>query len=402
MIIGKKYFNSCTLYILLWVLYSLQGTLYAEGSIISRGVLLLFLIFSGYYTLVLNMKYRHSLPVFFKVLNVFIFMLSAYGVFAIFDPTPIYVEDIIASAYPKHEFLKLIYVSLMPIYSFYYFHRQGMLTEENIRFASFVLLIVVTSNFIENQASMLAMAMSERSSREEFTNNISYDFLQLLPLAFFWRKKPLVQYLFVAYIFVFLVVGMKRGAIAIGAVCFLWFLYRNIKSSRGWNRAIVIVLTVAIAAFGVNYVVEFSSTSDYFQQRLQQTAEGNSSDRDVIFGTLWEHFLNEKSALNILFGNGAMQTISIAGNFAHNDWLEILICHGIVGIFIYILYFAALTSMCVKSRHNHLVYNILGMAIIIMFASTLFSMSYNSLNLGITLCLGYCLSEYNKNGYERK
>lgn len=402
MVISVKYFNSCTLYILLWVLYSLQGTLYASGSIISQGLLLLFLLFSVYYTLILNIKYRHSLPSFLKVLNVFILMLTAYGVFAMLDPTPLYVEDIIASAYPKYEFLKLVYVSLMPIYGFYYFHRQGMLTEEILRFVSLILLIIVTFNFIDNQASMLAEAMSERSSRDEFTNNIAYDFLQLLPMAFFWRKRPIVQYLFVAYIFVFIVVGMKRGAIVIGAVCFLWFLYRSIKSSRGWNRAIVIVLTVAIAIFGFHYVVEFSSTSDYFQQRLQQTAEGDSSGRDMLYGRFWNHFINETSIIKILFGNGAMQTIRIAGNFAHNDWLEILTCHGVVGVFIYILYFIALIKHWLRSKTDNLVYNILGMTIIIMFASTLFSMSYNSLSLAVTICLGYCLSTYSRNGYERK
>lgn len=235
--------------------------------------------------------------------------------------------------------------------------------------------------------------MDMGSTREEFTNNIAYNFLQLLPLAFFWNKKPLMQYLYAAYILVFLVAGMKRGALIIGAVCFLWFMYRSIKSSRGWNKAIVVLLAVAITIFGVNYVVEFSSTSDYFQQRLQQTAEGNSSGRDVIFGSLWEHFLNEQSALKILFGNGAMQTIKIIGNYAHNDWLEILICHGIVGVLIYILYFISLIKHWLKSKGNAVVYNVLGMTIAIMFASTLFSMSYNSLSLGITLCLGYCLGQ---------
>ena len=402
MVISVKYFNSCTLYILLWVLYSLQGTLYASGSTISQGILLIFLLFSVYYTLMLNMKSRHLLPMFLKVLNIFVLMLTIYGGIALLDPTPLYVEDIIASAYPKHEFLKLAYVSLLPIFSFYYFHKQGMITEEVIRFVSLVLLIVTTCNFIDNQASMLAVAMSEHSSRDEFTNNIAYDFLQLLPMAFFWRKKPIVQYLFVAYIFVFIVIGMKRGAIAVGAVCFLWFVYRSMKSSRGWNRTIIVALTMALVAVGIRYVVDFYSTSDYFQQRLQQTIDGDSSGRDALYEALWDHFLNETSVSKILFGNGAMQTIKIGGNFAHNDWLEILTCHGILGIFIYLLYFATLVRQWVMVKRNPLVYNILGMTIIIMFASTLFSMSYNNLSLPISMCLGYCLFTYNKDGYECK
>ncbi len=394
MVINKQYFNSCTLYILLWILYKLQGTLYASGSIISQGLLAIFMLLSMYYVAIVNFGDKR-LPTFLKVLNVFLLMLTAYGLIAILDPTPIYFDRQLDAPAPKLDFLKTTYMSLLPIYVFYYFQKKGILTEQVIRVTSIVLLIVTTYSFIRMQNEMLAKAISEGSTREDFTNNVAYGFLKLLPMAFFWNKKPLMQYLLAAYIFVFLVVGMKRGALLIGALCLLYFMYRTWKYSSGKQRSIVSVLTVIIIVIGINYLSNFYTTSDFFRYRMEQTAAGDTSGRDELYGTLWDHFLNEKSATKILFGNGAMQTINIAGNYAHNDWIEIIICHGLLGIFVYILYFIALIRCWLRSIKNPMVYSMLGMLILIMFSLTLFSMSYNSLGLPISICLGYCMTQLN-------
>ncbi len=391
---SKKYFNSCTLYIILWLLYHLQGTLYASGSIISQGLLAMIMLLSCYYVMIVN-SMASSLPKFFKVLNVFLLMITAYGIVALLDPTPLYYYHLLDASASKFEFLKTAYMSLLPIYVFYYFYKNGLLTEHILKSISIILLVVTTFSFIRMQNDMLLKAMSMRSMREEFTNNIAYDFLHLLPMAFFWHKKPIVQYLLATYIFVFLVVGMKRGAMLIGALCLIYFMYRTWKSSNGKQRLVVSVLTIAIVIVGIDYVSDFYANSDYFQYRMEKTAEGDSSGRDEIYATLWNHFLNEKSVTKIIFGNGAMQTIRIAGNYAHNDWLEILTCHGLLGIFIYILYFVVLIKSWLRSRKNPKVYSMLGMLILIMFSSTIFSMSYNNLSLSMTICLGYCMAQFN-------
>ena len=186
--------------------------------------------------------------------------------------------------------------------------------------------------------------------------------------------------------------GMKRGAIMIGLVCLIWFLYRTYKSSKS-NRSLIIFLTSIAIICGVAYLIDFYNNSEYFQYRIEQTLEGNSSGRDSIYGSLWQYYINQDSLLNILLGNGAMHTIKIAGNFAHNDWLELLICQGLLGIVIYLAYFISLYKNFKNSHNNSILYNILGMCLFIMFASSIFSMSYNSLSLSITLCLGYCCAK---------
>lgn len=386
----KQYLNICTLYILLWCLYYLQGIVYASGSAISQMILLLLMLISGYYFIKVNTEYK--IPGFLKVLNLFIGVMTIYGIVLFLDPTPIYFDFTLTERASKIEFLKTLYISLLPIYPMYAFSKQNILKIETIQTLTIILIISTTLSYFRAEQQALQEALEMGSTREEFTNNTGYDFLHIFPLLFFWNKKPILQYALLAYLFIFIIMGMKRGAILIGAICLLWFIYRAYKSSTRKQRLLLIILTAIGLIAGGIYISDFYNNSEYFQYRVEQTLEGNSSNRDDIYSILWNHFINQDSILNIFVGSGAMETINIAGNFAHNDWLEILICHGILGVIIYIAYYTSLYNTFRRNRNNSLIYNILGMCLLIMFASSIFSMSYNSLSLGITLCLGYCLA----------
>lgn len=386
----KKYLNICNIYILLWCIYYLQGVIYASGSIISQIVLLMLMVISGYCFVITNARY--DTPLFIKVLNIFIGVMTIYGILLLYNPTPIYYYGILNEEVGKLTFLKSIYISLLPIYSFYVFTKQRILNTGTIRVISIILIISVTLSYFRAEKEALQTALEVSSMREEFTNNTGYIFLQLIPLLFFWSKRPMVQYILLAYILTFIVMGLKRGAILIGLLCFIWFLYSAFKSASKRQRTILILLTSIIIVFGISYLIDFYNNSEYFQYRVEQTIEGDSSGRNSIYSSFWNHFINQDSFMVLLFGNGAMQTINIAGIEAHNDWLELLICQGLFGVMIYAAYFISLFKCFKEKRDTAIIYNILGMCLLIMFASTLFSMSYNSLYLSITLCLGYCIA----------
>ena len=387
----KKYFNICNLYIIIWCLYYLQGIAYTRGGAISQMLLLIIMLISGYYFIKVNVQYK--LPTFLKVLNVFIIVMSVYGVALMMDTRPLYLDFEFTQSVTKLEFLKSLYISLLPVYAMFDFTKQQLLTVESIQGLSIILIVSTTLSYFQEQEMAMKEALELGSKQEEFTNNTGYKFLQIFPLMFFWQRKPVIQYVLIGYIFTFIVMGLKRGAILIGAVCIMWFLYRMLASATKKTRITIVLLTIAMLIVGSYFVVDFYYTSEYFQYRVDQTLEGSSSGRDTIYTLLWEYFINQESFANILFGNGAMRTIMVAGNFAHNDWLELAICQGVLGVCIYILYFIALINNWLRSAHNKIVYNTLGMTIIIMFVSTLFSMSYNNLNLAITICLGYCLEQ---------
>ena len=388
----SKYFNICNLYIILWCLYYLQGIAYASGGSISQMLLLAIMLISGYYFVKVNFQYK--LPTFLKVLNIFILLMSAYGVALMLDTRPLFFDFEFTQSVRKLEFLKTLYISLLPVYAMYYFTKQQLLTIESIQGLSLILIVSTTLSYFQAQEEALEKALELGSKQEEFTNNMGYRFLQIFPLMFFWQRKPVLQYILMGYIFTFIIMGLKRGAILIGAVCIMWFLYRMLVSSTKKTRITIVLLTILMLIAGFYFVTDFYATSEYFQYRVDQTIEGSSSGRDNLYTMLWEYFINQESFLNILFGNGAMMTIMIAGNFAHNDWLELAICQGVLGAIIYFAYFFSLFLMFRQSSSSNLIYNILGMVLLIMFTSSLFSMSYNSLSLAITLCLGYCMAKY--------
>jgi len=336
---------------------------------------------------------KYKLPSFLKTVAVFLGLFVVYFLISYIDPTPKYFYFVMADPAKSSEALKITFMSLLPIYAYYHFTRKGLLTEQNITLYFICLLIIVTLLFVRVQNDSLAKAISMGSKREEFTNNTAYEFVQLIPLLVFFQKKPTLQYISLMYVMVFILLGMKRGAIVVGVVCVLYFMYQSYKSANRKLRNRISVLTI-LALIGFTYFAsDFMASSDYFQYRLEATMEGNSSGRDFIYSTLFEHILSRDSIGTIIFGEGINHTVAIAGNYAHNDWLELGTNMGFLGILIYIIYFVSLTKDTLNARRtNKLQYTSLMLCLIIMFTSTMFSMSYNNLSIGITMALGYNLS----------
>lgn len=382
----SSWFNECVFYTALWCLYYLQGILYSSGGIISRGVLLIIMLLSLYYMVVSFRKYK--MPTFLKTVAVFVGMFIVYFLASYVDPTPIYTYTL--RPVTAWGTLKYVLMSLPPIYAYYHFGRKGLLTEHNIPKYIICLLCLTTLMFIRQQSLNLAESMSMGSEQEEFTNNIAYNFLGLMPLFVFLYKKPTLQYVALIYAMVFILLGMKRGAILIGILCVIYFIYQSYKSAnRKLRRRIVALSVVALVGFAY-FASDFMASSDYFQKRVEETMAGDSSGRDRIYSTLFEYILSRNSIGAILFGEGINYTVVIAGQYAHNDWLELGVNMGLLGIFIYIIYFVALGINTLNVRkYNKTVFASFMLCYVIMFASSLFSMSYSSLSIGITMALGY-------------
>lgn len=385
----KQQLNICNIYIFLWCLYSLQGTLYTSGGIISQGILAILLTVSLYYLFVVNFTMRT--PSAIKALNVFIVMLTVYGLLYAASGKIIIMQH---TGLPIGAvgYLKNTYMSLLPMYAFYAFTDKGLLTEVNIRRWFFIFLVIVTVSYFKAEREALQVAMMEGSMQEEFTNNTGYRFLSLMPLLFFFSKNRMVQYLALAYIMAFIIMGMKRGAILIGAIVVLWFFYQTLKSSPRKTRHKVVLLIAAVVVATGFYVVNMLETNEYFQYRIEQTEEGATSGRDVIFTKLFSYFTDETSAWQFYFGSGANHTVAVAGNYAHNDWLELAVNQGCLGILVYLIYWICMYKTWRNSKSNSIIYSSLGARCIISFLSTFFSMSYAGMSIYATLCFGYCLA----------
>lgn len=134
----------------------------------------------------------------------------------------------------------------------------------------------------------------------------------------------------------------------------------------------------------------------YIQHRIEQTEEGATSGRDVIFAKLFSYFMHETSAWQFYFGSGANHTVAVAGNYAHNDWLELAVNQGCLGILVYLIYWICMYKTWRNSKSNSIIYSSFGAICVIFFLSTFFSMSYDNMSIYATLCLGYCLANMTK------
>ncbi len=380
-----KIFNQCNIYITLWCLYYLQGTLYASGSIISQAILAILLVMSICNAYIVNRHYK--LPIFFKGLNVLIAMFTIYGIAIIVSGEKLMTKNYTIVA--NHEYLKAIYISLLPIYSAYLYTIKGQLTKKSISIWIFFWILVATAQFYRNEREALEKYISNRT---EITNNSGYLFLALLPSLVVFNKKPIIQFPLLLYCISFVVMGMKRGAIIIGLIIFCYFIYRTYKTSSRKNRKYIITFSFLVIFLATSFIMKMMAENDYFNQRVEQTLEGDTSGRDVIYGGLINHFLDETNALNFFLGNGAQATLKFNGAFAHNDWLEILINNGIIGVFTYIIYWICFVNSWLKSKSTINAFSALLMILLISFMQTLFSMSYGSLEIYMTLSLGYFLA----------
>ena len=380
-------------YIVLWLVYELQYFIFGDFGTLYSQLLFLFLMASSlFYMIYALLKFK--MPSYMKGLSWLLVMFTVYGGLLIASPiTIIHSYEIVS----KYTYLQSIYISLLPIYPFYVFTRKGKIDKKHLRFWTIVFFIAVTIQYFQNQQLLLLSAEQNGSTKEEFVNNIGYVFLSLIPLLAFFSNKQLIQYIGLSYVIVFVLLSMKRGAIIIGALSVLLFLFLSLKNVSKSRRILVILLGIIVITIGYYVVLRLLESSEFFNIRIEETIEGNSSGRNDLFKGLLTHFLSESNFFRLLFGNGANATLRIIDQYAHNDWLEIAINQGFLGLFIYFSYWLRFYKSLEIAQFDKEVHLALSVLFICFFMRTFFSMSYGDMNIYSTLCLGYSMGRISEN-----
>lgn len=384
----KKIFNISNIYLILVFLFSLQDILYEGGGYISKAIIGLWVLYSLILAVHTNLHY--SLPKYFSALNVLLVIFSVYGILHIIS-TPFDYKWIDSRDIPSYTYLLYIYISLLPIYVFYLATIKGEFYTSKIRWWTIIVLLISIVKFVT-----FYIHNTDIIGVDEITNNNGYLFVGIIPLLLFFEKKPLLQYVLLVICMVFVILSMKRGAIFVAGFCLIPFVLSQWKSSTQLKRIVLSIIVMIFIIGGIFFIGYLLQTSDYFSQRLEATQEGNSSMRDELYVQLWSYFVNDASFIKQLFGGGANYTLHIADNYAHNDWLEILINQGIFGVILYVAYwirFWEAQKLCKNIPELNIVRSGL---IICFFASlliTFYSMSYNSLPLGLTMAIGIYMGQ---------
>lgn len=386
-----KHINICNIYISCWLLYFLQGPLNIQGNIVMQFLLIAILGISWYYVYLANSKY--ALPSYLRFLNLLIIMFTFYGVILILSGDTLKRHGTSLEVINSFEYLKAIYLSLLPIYPFYVFSRKGKLTESLIRKWAIVFFVFATIMFLYWAYVRRVEALLKGSIYEETTNNYGYMFLSLIAITCFFKKKIIVQFALLAYCMAFIIVSMKRGAILIGALCLIVYLISTLKSANRKQRKLLLFVFSLLIIAGFYFIMYYLNTSDYFNHRMDDTVSGNSSGRDDIYSTYLNYFLHESSIIGFLVGNGAYGTLKLFGGLAHNDWLEISINQGLFGIIMYITYWIVFLKNWRRIEKRSEERMAVGLVLLVAFLKTFISMSYDDMGIYDTMIIGFCFSQ---------
>lgn len=360
------------------ILYYSQGALFESGTSFTQLTLLLILGISGIF-FVKILLLRKITP-----------LVKAWTALVLINLLSFFFTANFLSETGHIDYLKAILLTLLPFYPFYYFALKGHLKVKHFLIFFIIMLPVSILQFNIEKVEMLTTSISG-----SVVNNSAYLFVGLIPFVFLIKKR-LYAYLSIAVISYFIIMGAKRGALVVGVLGLVMYVYYQIRTIPKKNKfkayALVFVGFIALSVF----TVKTYSQNVFLQTRFQQAEAGSWSGRENIYANIFTEWLNSDSIIQIIFGYGFMGSMKLSGtgNVAHNDWLELLANNGIIGILIYLVLFYYGFKSCFNPYWDRNKQLVLLTIMLIWFATTLFSMGFTSSSFtGMFLMIAYLIGD---------
>ena len=377
----RKY--TCYIYILLWMLYNLQGVLMLKG-LVAQIIFMALLGLSFYACYQVNTHYKIS-P-YIKWLNVMLVILTVYGVYLIVDGEVVYKGKFLDKVVSSHSYLQAIYISVMPIYAFYYFSLKRELNPHNMKVVFLLLFAFSVAAYYQQY-----FKVSANSGKEDVVNNIGFLFVPLIPMLAIVKMRNIWKYILVLLSFGFIMLSMKRGAILTGGVVLLLFMMHNVKVRTKTQIVSTFGLLITVTFVIYKLVANLYTTNAFFHRRFELTMQGYTSQREKLYSYFWHTFSEGTSPFEFFFGHGANGTVALYGQYAHNDWLEFAINQGLLGVILYVVYWIIFIKEWLDCETDD-IRQALGSIIVAYLMISFFSMSYGCMPLAASLCIGYCLA----------
>lgn len=367
----------CYLLLLMIVGYYSQSLVFSEGSPIGQGFLAVIFLLSFIYLfklLRIRNKFTNFMKIwlFFIVMYLFYFLL--YGNFA------------------DYSIVKMVLLNFLPFFPFYYFSEKEILTRKHlIAFFLFVLPVFI----LQFNRSIHQLRLEEM--REEVVDNTVYLFIGLLPFVFLFRNK-LLSFLFLMIIWFYMIQSAKRAAIVCGIAALVLIVFEYLYASEGKAKIkryfVSIVLLIAVGYYGYGLYAQ----NQYLMERMALMMEGYSSGRDVLIETLFGVWFQSDRLIPYLFGFGYNASSLHTVHVSHNDWVDMLVSFGLMGIIVYFTLFRLLFMQLLRkgwAREKKIILIlVLSIAIITSLTSRWYWSSFAYMQM---LILPYLLATYNKN-----
>lgn len=311
----------CYTLLFLIVLYYSQGVVLPGGEAIGQVFLVIIFIISFYYLLKMLVS-KNKFTSFMKIWLFFMTMYVFY--FSLYDN------------YAEFSILKMVLLNFLPFFPFYYFSEKGILTRKHLISFFLILLPILILKF--NQ-SLHALRLERM--KDEVVDNTVYLFIGLLPFTFLFKKR-ILSFLFLMIIWFFMIQSAKRAAIVCGILALTLLIFEYLYTSENKSKIkrylFSLLLLLAIGYFGYNFYMQ----NQFLIERMQQMLGGDSSGRDNLIETLFGVWYNSDSLTPYLFGYGYNASRFHSIHVSHNDWVDMLVSFGLLGLLIYFALFRSL------------------------------------------------------------
>lgn len=380
---------------ILFSLYFAQGLLYPTGSIISQSILLIVLLL-GLYSFIktLFLKMNNSV-----VWLLILFYLMVALTFIISPKTVVGTKyEAIGVVNTMGQF-KGVCTGLLPFFVGYYASVKKNIPDKVLLIVGGLYFIVAVATFF-----FLGEQLMLEQNRDNVVNNAAYRlvvFIPFIPIFFKSNKFKLINFAIAVISVILIILGSKRGAILCMVISLIFsVLYYMYNTRISIQKAFALLLFVLFVIFLLYRLIE---ANDYLMYRLEQTQSVGIGQRSVAYKTLFNHWLYDSTGFEFLFGGGTCAAIEIWGNYAHNDWLELLSSNGLFGVLIYAALFVSFIRFIYKTNIDPFYKLSMYLCILLLFMQSVFSMGYMSdRNAIFMILLGVFVNKALKNKYNEK
>ena len=157
-------------------------------------------------------------------------------------------------------------------------------------------------------------------------------------------KKKILSLFFIMLAIAMTFLSAKRGGIlAISLASFSYLIIEYIileKKNKAFGilAFVVALMFVAFAGYKV-----YTKMSYLLNERFDEMSYGGGSGRLYIWQSVIDKYF-EQSGFSMIFGSGFFGIQEQIGMQAHNEFLEILFAYGVIGLFLYIMFWLSLNA----------------------------------------------------------
>lgn len=305
---------------------------------------------------------------------------NAVLIFAIFNLVYFFISYLWMT--PSTSLIGNILCALLSLSLFSYLAERDVMTNRYFSILGIVLLVAAVFGYYHMRANIIENLLLDDDA--DVTNNATTIFAFLIPMIFFIERNFQKWLILIVCLF-FLISGAKRGNLIVAIIPVLLVVIYMLKDARRAPLKITMTLLVIVATSFVVY--RWFSTNEYLIHRIELMIDGNSSGRDVIYEHAWQAWSSSNSVVNYLFGFGYAGTTHhplMQGKYAHNDWFEILVDYGLVGVVLYVVIFISFVKQIRKTKIPQLKMVLIS-TMSVWFLKTIFSMGFVDENLSILM-----------------